>query len=200
MGLGSGLSAWAPRQGAKLSCRFGVHLPAERISSKDTFEALCLGGMSGVEQRENNLFPSPPLPPDKTSVPAAACLREAPAGAGLRPQAHQLDGMPSCSLAGYVNAAMLRKPDFVHRTVTFKAHGNRVIRLFNQDINKQVTDKRRREEKWRTPPWQRWHRCLAAEAGREGRCPNPRQSWRHPAQNSSTGMGHFPPLCSTCLP
>lgn len=67
---------------------------------RDTFEALCLGGMSGIEQRENNLFPSPPLPPDKTSVPAAACLREAPAGAGLRPQAHQLHRMPPCSLAG----------------------------------------------------------------------------------------------------
>lgn len=200
----SGARFWtqclSPKAGGKVQLRVWGALTCQQSFVRDTSEAPCLGRMSGVEQRENNLFLSPPLPPDKTSVHAAACLREAPAGAGLWPRAHQLHGMPPCSLAGYVNAAASCEPDFVHRTLTFKARGNTVICLFAQDINKQVTDKRRREEKWGRSPWQGWHGCLAAEAGREGTCPYPCQSWRHPAQNSSAGLGHLSPLCSTCLP
>ena len=135
----------SPEAGGKAQLQVWGALTCQENFVGDTFEALSLGGMSGIEQRENNLFPSPPLPPAKTSVPAAACLCEAPTGAVLRPRAHQLHGMPPCSLAGYVSAAVSCKPDFVHRTVTFKAHGNKVICLFNQDINKQVTDKRRGE-------------------------------------------------------
>lgn len=93
--------------------------------------------------KRKNLFPSPL--PDKASVPAAPCLRKAPSGAGLWLQPHQLHRMPTCSLAGYVNVAMPCKPDVVHRTVTFKAHGNGVICLFNQDINRfQITEGERR--------------------------------------------------------
>lgn len=154
----SGTRIWthhlSPEAGSKAELQVWGALTHHENLTRDTFKAVCLGGMSGMEQRQNNFFPPPPLPPDKTSVSAAACLREAPAGAVLRPRSHQLHGMPPCSLAGYVNAAVLCKPDFLCRTVTFKAHGNRVICLFNQDINKQVTDKRRGEEKWRSP-WQR---------------------------------------------
>lgn len=89
---------------------------------------------------EKKMFPSHPLPPDKTSVRAAACLCETQAGASVWPRAHQLHRKPPCSLAGYVHASVSCKPDFVHRTVTFKGHGWRVIWLFNQDINK--------KEKW----------------------------------------------------
>jgi len=53
--------------------------------------------------------------------------------------------MPPCTLAGYDNVASSHKPDLVCGMTTFKAHGNRVICLFN--INKQGTDKRRGEEK-----------------------------------------------------
>lgn len=95
------------------------------------------------------MLPFPSLPPDKTSVPAATCLREAPSGAGLRLPVHQLHGMPPRSFAGYDNSAVLREPGLVHRMTTFKAHEHRVICLFN--INKQGTDKRRGEEKQGVP-------------------------------------------------
>lgn len=102
-----------------------------------------------METREINVLPSLSLPPDKTAVPAATCLREAPSGAGLRLPVHQLHGMPPRSFAGYDNASVSREPGLVHRTTTFKAHGNRVICLFN--INKQDTNKRRGEEKQEVP-------------------------------------------------
>lgn len=109
----------SPEAGGKAQLQVWGAVTCQDLFVRESFKALCLGE-SGIEQSEKKkkLFPSRPLPPDKTSVRAAACLCETQAGASVWPRAHQLHRKPPCSLAGYVNASVLCKPDFIHRTVT----------------------------------------------------------------------------------
>lgn len=173
-----------------LSHKHGVHLAVGGIPS-NTFEAPCSGGTSWVEPRKINLLFPPLLSPDKTSVPASACLREAPFGASLWLWAHQPHWMPPCTLAGYDNVASSHKPDLVCGMTTFKAHGNRVICLFN--INKQIREGERRNEISLAEMAQ----VLSNRGMWEGMCLHPCWSCRNSTWNSSTAVEHFPPLSST---
>lgn len=140
----------SPEAGGKTQLHVWGADTCQELFVRESFKAVCSAAMSGIEQNEKK---------EINCFLLLLCLQIKPLyeqlHAYVRHQLGQVYGPELISSTGGLPAHLLGmstsmscQPDFTHRTVTFKAHGWTVIWLFNQDINKKVTDKRRVEKKW----------------------------------------------------